>query len=272
MASPRTYTDELLANVRRRYEETDEHMASLAADLAMHPRTLQDKVHEWGWTPRNRRPPRDLTPLMRALEESQALAPEHPLGGLMTETDADRSDTGRSNTDGADTDRAKTAGADTDTAATNATSTDAVTGSADPTVAEAERLPPDGASPASAAPASPTQQSLLERIDRLHRAFDQEMSAVERMREQLGRRPQKPVDAERTARTLEMLTRTLNDLERLRFAASPEASDDDDDFPRDLDEFRRELARRMEAFVASRSDGESGAGAADAAGGGTTRD
>jgi hypothetical protein len=81
---------------------------------------------------------------------------------------------------------------------------------------------------------------------------------VERLRAQLGTQVQSPSDVEKTARALESVMRTLKEVDRLRFVhAAPAATGDDDnydDLPRDLDEFRRALAQRIEAFVASRPD------------------
>jgi len=61
--------------------------------------------------------------------------------------------------------------------------------------------------------------------------------------------------ADRRARTLATLTQTLHTLQRLRAGEHESGNDDFDDRPRDIDEFRRDLARRIEAFVASRTDG-----------------
>lgn len=57
-------------------------------------------------------------------------------------------------------------------------------------------------------------------------------------------------EAERSARTLASLARALKEV--MRLAAPEQASDPDEDdpVPRDLDEFRRELARRIEALAA----------------------
>ena len=66
--------------------------------------------------------------------------------------------------------------------------------------------------------------------------------------------------AERISRVASSLARTVQDLTRLRTPAEapttqPHGRDDDDDLPpRHPDEFRRELARRIEAFVARESD------------------
>jgi hypothetical protein len=102
----------------------------------------------------------------------------------------------------------------------------------------------------------------LSTIERLERAVLAELATIEAMRAALGTLPQKPPGAARTVRTLSMLTQTLQHLQRLRaseaLAAKPPAGnehdDDNDDMPRDLDEFRRDLARRIDAFVASRTD------------------
>jgi len=109
---------------------------------------------------------------------------------------------------------------------------------------------------------------LTDTVERLYRAVREELAAVETLRAQLKREPQSPQDAERTARTLSSLTETLQKLQRLQCAV-PQSGSYDDDMPADIDEFRREVARRIEAFVAIRSgagdDGGSGSAALDAA-------
>jgi hypothetical protein len=63
---------------------------------------------------------------------------------------------------------------------------------------------------------------------------------------------------EHTARTLSILIRALLSLRELRGDfPQPETcndDDDDDDMPADIDEFRRELARRINEFVKSRTE------------------
>jgi hypothetical protein len=83
-----------------------------------------------------------------------------------------------------------------------------------------------------------------------------EIAAEETVRAQLNAAPRKAADAARVARTLATLTQTLQMLRRLRGEDDTDTGYDDDDMPIDLDEFRRELARRIEAFVASQPDGE----------------
>jgi hypothetical protein len=87
-----------------------------------------------------------------------------------------------------------------------------------------------------------------------------ELATVEAMHAQRGKLPERPVDAVRTAQTLSSLTETLQKLQRLRCALPPSGSTDDDDMPADIDEFRNELARRIEAFLESRPDEDDAGG------------
>ena len=89
-------------------------------------------------------------------------------------------------------------------------------------------------------------------VERLYRAVLEELTAVESLRTRLKREPLSAIDAERTARTVSNLTETLQKLQRLQCAA-PQSGSYDDDMPADIDEFRNELARRIDAFVASRT-------------------
>jgi hypothetical protein len=94
--------------------------------------------------------------------------------------------------------------------------------------------------------ASTAMSGLADTVARLYRAVLDELAAVETLRAQLKREPQSRHGAEHTART-------LSKLQRLQCTVSPTGSYDDD-MPADIDEFRRELARRIEAFVAGRPD------------------
>ncbi|MBX6426721.1 MAG: hypothetical protein IRZ09_12460 [Variibacter sp.] len=197
MAARRTYTPEFIENGRYRYEESDEPVASIAADFGVHVSTFYTYMKKWGFRLRCERAPLDLSPAQRALAAARK---------------APRS-----------TSRAKP---------------------------DARAARSDGAVPDSALESADTAGL----IARLHAAVEQELAAVERLRAQLGPAPENPGDAERTARTLATLARTLGEVERLRGAVAPPAHPDDDDMPTDIDEFRRELARRIDAFVASRAD------------------
>jgi hypothetical protein len=65
-----------------------------------------------------------------------------------------------------------------------------------------------------------------------------------------------PRDMEQASRTLGSLTRTLRELNGLlsEHNARLDAADPDDDMPEDMDAFREDLARQIDAFMASRGD------------------
>jgi hypothetical protein len=85
-----------------------------------------------------------------------------------------------------------------------------------------------------------------------------EIEIEEARRAKLGATPVRPAEAQKTARALSILTQTYQVIERLRHGReippSPEDNETSDDLPSDIDEFRRELARRIDTFVASRTD------------------
>ena len=111
--------------------------------------------------------------------------------------------------------------------------------------------------------------------DQLQRTVERELDAIATILAKLPAGDERAAQAERAARTLASLTRTLNEVARLRreqaeAAPAHGAQDpmaDDNDMPRDIDDFRRELARRIDAFVASRTH-PGAADEADAADGG----
>jgi len=67
------YTPRFLAAAKRRYEDTDQSMPSIAFDLDISLRTLHRMVEREGWHKRNDRPPRDLSPSGLLLERAVAL-------------------------------------------------------------------------------------------------------------------------------------------------------------------------------------------------------
>jgi hypothetical protein len=196
---PITYTPELLANGRYRYERTDESLNSIASDFGVHRNTLRALVVREGWV-RYKQPPRDLLPAAKLLAQANGLN-------------------------------------DLPSAAAAA-----------PIEKKTELQQPGSAENGPALP--PPGETII----RLHRAVLEELGAVEAMRARLKREPQNPVDAERTARTLSSLTETLQKLQRLQCTLPETEFKDDDDMPVDIDEFRRELARRIRVFVESRTE------------------
>jgi hypothetical protein len=112
----------------------------------------------------------------------------------------------------------------------------------------------------------------LSAIDRIEALVVKEIEAEETVRKLFRGKRRVATTSERNARTLATLTQTLHALQRLRVGSLPEQETlTDDDMPYDIDEFRRDLARRIDAFVASRTDagdagGDSGPKPVDAAG------
>jgi hypothetical protein len=118
---------------------------------------------------------------------------------------------------------------------------------AEPPASAATAVEPEQEKANADAPALPSM------AERLERAVDRELRAVELMRAVGG--PQSSADAERTARTLASLTETLHRVRRLRTPETPATRSDDFDIPTDIDEFRRVLAQRIRNFVRSRTGG-----------------
>lgn len=198
----RGFTSEAIENARRRYEDTDEPQACIAADFGVHRKTLDRLAKHEGWKLRKDRPPRDLPRHVQIADQSEqavrARIEGHAVEGSQVEEGA------------------------------------------------------------GATPPAPSSSTMAERLER---AVEQELRAVELMRALGGPHPPTSADAERIARTLASLTDTLYRVRRLR---APDTlamgSDDFDDLPRDIDEFRLALARRIEAFVRSRHGGAVSAG------------
>jgi hypothetical protein len=84
------------------------------------------------------------------------------------------------------------------------------------------------------------------------RAADAQVQEIEN---RLLQESQEPLERERDARVLAVLAKTLRELaaldetKQLKQTAAPA---DDDAVPRDMDELRRSLARKLEALVAGR--------------------
>lgn len=96
------------------------------------------------------------------------------------------------------------------------------------------------------------------------------LADVRALREQMHGRPQTYTDITSASRALSNLSATVGALKRMQrapgAAVAPSGVDDDDDMPRDIDEFRRELARRINEFVRSRTEpDDAGGGGEDSA-------
>jgi hypothetical protein len=96
-------------------------------------------------------------------------------------------------------------------------------------------------------------------VARLWRAAEQQVDEIERRLQAAGL---ELTEREGNARTLAVVVKTLRELaafDEANAAKTRETTHDDDDaVPIDLDELRRELARRIEAITGSRADGSGG--------------
>jgi hypothetical protein len=112
--------------------------------------------------------------------------------------------------------------------------------------AEEMYVEPDRSSADDASPVTVEKRAAL--FARAFRAAELQMDSIETAMKQLCATP---APFERTARALAMLNRSLRDILTLTKAdeMTPADEADDDAIPRDMDEFRRELARRIQQLV-----------------------
>jgi hypothetical protein len=85
-------------------------------------------------------------------------------------------------------------------------------------------------------------------LGRVSTAIERELTQIERIVGGVRTKSAERTEAERRARTLASLARTLREVMQLR--AGEEKKQDDDAVPRDISEFRRQLARRLEQLAA----------------------
>ncbi|WP_458756659.1 hypothetical protein ACSVBT_12835 [Afipia sp. TerB] len=85
-------------------------------------------------------------------------------------------------------------------------------------------------------------------LGRVSIAIERELTQIERIVGGVRVKTAERTEAERRARTLASLARTLREVMQLR--AGEEKKQDDDAVPRDIGEFRRQLARRLEQLAA----------------------
>jgi hypothetical protein len=191
-----TYTPELLAYVRQRFEQTEDSLADIGLAVRLSKETVRFLAKDAGWT-RYVRPPHGLPPALK--RSMQAEPPDHQAQ--------------------------EPSGAQDD-------------GAAVLPQAEGEGdIPP-----------------LADTVARLHRAVLDELAAIDA----LPVHTRNAGSSTRTARTLASLTETLQKLQRMQPTPANNGPDDAD-MPADIDEFRNELARRIDMFVLERTDpGDSG--------------
>lgn len=245
------YTDSVRARARQLYEHTDQPIRSIAAELDIGENTLQRMKIKDGWAKRCERV-RGLPDAVQLLEEvkalSQTISPlslpiRHPEARAKRASKGDGPD--KLFTEGPHLSR----------------------------LGE-ERLAPqnDGSSDAALVEGESGSP-----VDRLEALVMNAIATEEAGKAQFVGKRRTATVSERSARTLATLTQTLRALRQMRNGALPDTeslnddSNDRDDMPRDIDEFRRDLARRIDAFVASRTDasdvdGDAGPAPLDAAG------
>jgi hypothetical protein len=103
-----------------------------------------------------------------------------------------------------------------------------------------------------------TRDSRAALYARVYRAAAAQIDTVERVQKTL--QPTHPAPSERTARILAALNKTLLEIAALTKPdqGAPPDEADDDSVPRDIDECRRELARRIRGFVDARRNRAAG--------------
>lgn len=95
----------------------------------------------------------------------------------------------------------------------------------------------------------PPSDRLLAAADLVQRAVERQLDAVEKHARHLDRSPEGAAGAERHARTLASLTRTLSALQTLRRAAADDADSGYEGVP-NVDAIRREISERLARFIA----------------------
>ena len=117
---------------------------------------------------------------------------------------------------------------------------------------------------ASAAPVTPERRQAL--AERIQSVVEREMTLIEMIVKKL--KPSDQAEAERSMRTLATISRTLREIRAINQpdGATPPDEADNDSIPRDIDEFRLELARRIHALIDARQAGASESSGATAGG------
>ena len=223
-------TPDLLAHGRRLFEQSGETIPAIAAVMGCSRATVYRIARSEHWV-RHAPPPRDLPPALKLLRQAEALAP-----ATASPSEARRAGVGCNAAEKTPTPTLPLAGGGSGAAAANE--------------AEAD-VPPSELPP------------IAMTIDDLHRIVVRELEIVRAMRAHMQSEPQSPLDAQRTASALATHLQTLKELQRRQAESLHAGLNDDDDFPTDIDAFRDELARRIDAFIASRADEEAAGGDPD---------
>jgi hypothetical protein len=235
------FSPALIADGKRRYETTPESLDSIALDFSASRATLKNIARRENWV-RYVPPPRGLSRAAEIAAEAEALEAEvleaeavhdrHPeVRGLLAEPRR----------------------IDARAVALRGSLTLAPQGDG------------EGAAEGNGA------WSMRERIESLRAGVDEQIAAVRALRANMKGVPHSPETAGRISHTLANLIASLERLHRLEIGASQHNgqnsyADNVSDIPADADAFRDELARRIDAFIASRANAaDAGDGAAQPA-------
>ena len=217
-------TPEELTAIRHKYEHTEQPLEEIARDHRMSSRTLHAWARRWNWTPRCVPLPAEgppPTPPQQMASAAPLLLPAPQGPPLPAQADA---------------------------SAMN----DAQDSAPLPPQIDAAPLAPmhaDAAMPEPGAdlPGDPDTPTAL----RLQNAVAGVLAAIEAIVAKIS--TGRTAESDRSARALAALTRTLRELNTLQSQYEEPAADDDS--PVDIDEFRRALARKIDAFVAAEGSG-----------------
>jgi hypothetical protein len=210
-----TLTSEAWAQIRYDYEHTERPIEDICAEHRISSGTLRDRMRRWRWTRRRPPIPDEGPPPLPAPQIAAAFLPPRR---------------------------------ESDPAAFSVTALPQIEAASLPAAPHpgAAHLPSDDAA---APPREPDDTPI---VPRLQSGVARALSAIETTLATLGAGRMHPREMERTARALAALTRTLRELNGLlgqQQASQAPAADDGDEPPKDIDEFRLELARRIHAFV-----------------------
>jgi hypothetical protein len=212
------YTADFLAAARHGYETTDQPMRDLARELGIGITTLSTLAEKHGWAKRSLRQ-RGMPPAMQLLAEAQALAAKAPIHSR--------------------------ANGNPETAQQQTSE-----GLGPRILPETRFALLRGDERSESGPATGVAAEPPDLLVKLEQILAQLIAAAEAA-------PANGIHSPQGARTLATLIQAMRALKAMRghsFTEPGPIENDDDDMPEDIDEFRLDLARRIDAFVASRTD------------------
>ncbi len=270
-----TLTGEAWAQIRCDYEHTERPIEDICAEHGISSGTLRDRMRRWGWTRRRPPIPRQGPPPLPAPPETRPVVRAAPPLAATPAFDVEA-------VPALDNDSPHPAAAHRQAGAGCVNLPAALGGDPPPTEPErgrAQARPGWGvvdesvaasdaahAAPANASedagPGGTGDDSML--VPRLQGAVARVLPAIETIVARLAAGATHPREMEQAGRALGALTRALRELNGLLDDRRPPeardgpagkaAADDEPDEPRDIEEFRQELIRRMNAIVAARTE------------------